>query len=79
MHRVYQQKAISGLGEPVAGKDAKANAALVFAWVGDTSQAESLADGLAKQMAEGTIMQSVILPTVRAERELYKSNPDQGH
>jgi tetratricopeptide (TPR) repeat protein len=50
-----QQKAISGLGEPMAGKDAKANAALVFAWVGDTSQAESLADGLAKQMPEGTI------------------------
>ncbi|HEY6388259.1 MAG TPA: protein kinase [Candidatus Acidoferrum sp.] len=72
-----RQEAIAGLDQPMAGQNAKANAALVFAWLGDSSRAESLADDLAKQMPDGTIVQSVILPTVRAQDELSKKNPER--
>jgi tetratricopeptide (TPR) repeat protein len=72
-----RQEAILGLAEPMAGQNAKANAALIFAWLGETSRAESLADGLSQQMPQGTIVKSVILPTVRAVEELSKGNPER--
>jgi serine/threonine protein kinase/tetratricopeptide (TPR) repeat protein len=72
-----RQAAILALGQPAAGQDAKTYAALTFAWLGDTSRAESLAAELGKEMPKGTIMQSVILPTVRAETELSKKNPER--
>jgi len=72
-----RQGAILALGQPAAGQDAKTYAALIFAWLGDTSRAELLADDLGKEMPKGTIMQSVILPTVRAETELSKKNPER--
>jgi hypothetical protein len=73
-----QQEAVSGLAQPTAGQEAKPDAALIFAWLGDTARAESLALDLSKHNPEGTIVQSVILPTVRAEMELSKKNPEHG-
>ena len=73
-----RQATILALGQPAAGQDSKTYAALIFAWLGDTVRAESLADDLGKEMPNGTIMQSVILPTVRAEAELSKKNPERG-
>jgi hypothetical protein len=59
------------------GPIAEADRALIFAWVGDTARAESIIDGLAKESPRGTIVQSVIVPTVRAEVELSKKNPER--
>jgi serine/threonine protein kinase/tetratricopeptide (TPR) repeat protein len=72
-----RQGAILASGQPAAGQDAKTYAALIFAWLGDTSRAELLSDDLDKEMPKGTIMQSVILPTVRAETELSKKDPER--
>ena len=72
-----RQEAFSGLEQPMAGQNAKANGALALAWLGDIARVESLADDLAKEMPEGTIMQSVVLPTVHAEVELFKKNPER--
>jgi tetratricopeptide (TPR) repeat protein len=72
-----RQEAISGLQQPMAGQNAKANGALALAWLGDSARAEALADDLGKQMPEGTIIQSVVLPTVHAEMELFTKNPER--
>jgi tetratricopeptide (TPR) repeat protein len=70
-----RRSAISVLGDPVAGDRVREYGALIFAWVGDTSRAESLVDDLAKQSPRATILQSVTLPTVHAEIALSKKDP----
>ena len=72
-----RKAAISVLSQPIVGNYAKQEGALLFAWLGDASRAESLVDSLAKNSPEDTIIQSVVLPTVRAEVELFKKNPKQ--
>jgi tetratricopeptide (TPR) repeat protein len=72
-----RRRAIATAEEPVVGPIAEADRALIFAWVGDTARAESIIDGLAKESPRGTIVQSVIVPTVRAEVELSKKNPER--
>jgi serine/threonine protein kinase/tetratricopeptide (TPR) repeat protein len=52
-------------------------AALAFAAAGDTAGAESLAKDLAKRYPLGTQMQSLWLPTIRAQLALGSKNPSR--
>jgi tetratricopeptide (TPR) repeat protein len=48
------------------GQDAKETAALAYAFAGEAAQAEALAKELAKEFPEGTVVESIVLPMVRA-------------
>jgi eukaryotic-like serine/threonine-protein kinase len=54
---------------------AEAETALAFAMAGDTAQAESLAQGLAKRFPLDTQMQALWLPAIHAQLALDKRNP----
>jgi eukaryotic-like serine/threonine-protein kinase len=56
---------------------AKAQAALAYALAGDAAHAQSVADNLAKGFPQDTIVQSVWLPTIRAQIETSRKNADQ--
>jgi tetratricopeptide (TPR) repeat protein len=53
----------------------ESEAALAFAMAGDTTQAESLAQDLGKRFPLDTQIQSLWLPTIRAQMELDRRNP----
>jgi eukaryotic-like serine/threonine-protein kinase len=57
------------------GQDAEGTGALAFALAGDAAHAESLVDGLARHLPQDTLVQSVVLPTVKAGIELSRKNP----
>jgi serine/threonine protein kinase/tetratricopeptide (TPR) repeat protein len=69
--------ALAALRQPIRGQATEAMGALVFAWTGDNKRAESLVDSLAKRFPQDTLMQSIVLPTVRAQIELSRNNPDR--
>jgi tetratricopeptide (TPR) repeat protein len=70
-----RQAAAAALKLAPGSQGAEAEAALAFAMAGDTAQAESLAQDLAKRFPLDTQMQSLWLPTIRAELALGKKNP----
>jgi eukaryotic-like serine/threonine-protein kinase len=55
-------------------RDAEAQAALAYALAGDAAHAQSLADDLAKRFPQDTVVQSVWLPTIRAQIETGRKN-----
>jgi eukaryotic-like serine/threonine-protein kinase len=55
--------------------DAEAQAALAYALAGDATHARRLADNLAKRFPQDTVVQSVWLPTIRAQIEMGRKNP----
>jgi eukaryotic-like serine/threonine-protein kinase len=55
--------------------DAEAQAALAYALAGDAAHTQSLADDLAKRFPQDTVVQSVWLPTIRAQIETSHKNP----
>jgi hypothetical protein len=57
------------------GYNTQESAALVFAWLGDAARSQSILDRLGKRFTQGTLLQSVVLPTVRAKMELARNNP----
>jgi serine/threonine protein kinase/tetratricopeptide (TPR) repeat protein len=59
------------------GEDVRNVAALTFAIVGDTSQAQKLADERSKLRPLDTIVQRVELPVIRAQIELARGKPQQ--
>ncbi|MGC2768899.1 MAG: hypothetical protein WB607_25585 [Candidatus Acidiferrum sp.] len=59
---------------PPGSRDAEAQAALAYALAGDTAHAQLLADDLAKRFPQDTVVQSVWLPTVRAQVETGRKN-----
>jgi len=63
-----QNAAAAGALAP-GSRDAEAQAALAYALAGDAAHAQSLADDLAKRFPQGTVVQSVWLPTIRAQIE----------
>ena len=73
--REASQSAFSALSQPDAGYDSRASVALVLAWLGNAAQSESILDKLSKRFPRGTLVQFVVLPTVRAEVELNRKNP----
>jgi serine/threonine protein kinase/tetratricopeptide (TPR) repeat protein len=72
-----RRTALSALSKPVLGQNAQAMGALALASAGDIPRAESLMQELAKRFPQGTLVQSVELPTVRAQIELVRKNPGQ--
>jgi serine/threonine protein kinase/tetratricopeptide (TPR) repeat protein len=54
--------------------DAEAQAALAYALAGDASHSQSLTDDLAKRFPQGTVIQSIWLPTIRAQLELSRES-----
>ena len=72
-----RQTAALVLSQTTLGPNAEATGALTFGWADDTAHAESLLDGLAKRFPQDTLVQSVVLPTVQAQIELVRKNPER--
>ena len=73
--REAHQAALSALSQPFVGYDAQVNAALVFAFLGDASRSKSILSNLSKRFPQGTLVQSVVLPTTQAQVEIVRKNP----
>ena len=72
-----RQSAAWILNQTTPGLDAQGIGALALAWVGDTAHAESLVKGLAKRAPENTLVNAVVVPTVEAQIELVRENPER--
>ena len=72
------QEARSGAEQALASspdRDAKTSAAVALALTGDTSRAEKLVDDLAKGFPQDSLLNNLVLPTMRAIVELERKNP----
>jgi eukaryotic-like serine/threonine-protein kinase len=58
-----------------ASQGTEAEVALAFAMAGDTTQAESLAQGLGKRYPLDTQMQALWLPSIKGQLAIHKKNP----
>jgi eukaryotic-like serine/threonine-protein kinase len=72
-----QQAAVLAVNQASLGTNGEATGAVVFASAGDAAHAQALADRLAKRFPQGTLVQSVVLPTVQAQIELVRKNPER--
>jgi len=71
---VARQNAAAAVALAPGSRDAEAQAALAYALAGDAAHAQSLADDLAKRFPQDTVVQSVWLPTIRAQIETSRKN-----
>lgn len=64
---------------PVAnsGQDLQAAVAMAYAFAGQRAAAQSLADKMAKEYPENTLVQSNYLPVIRGQLALLANKPDQ--
>jgi predicted Zn-dependent protease len=69
-----RQNAAAAVSLAPGSRDAEAQAALAYALAGDAAHAQSLADDLDKRFPQDTIVQSVWLPTIRAQIETGRKN-----
>jgi len=72
-----RQNAATAAALESGSRDAKAQAALAYALVGDAAHAQSVGDDLAKSFPQDTIVQSVWLPTIRVQIEISRKNAAQ--
>jgi tetratricopeptide (TPR) repeat protein len=70
-----RQNAAAAVALAPGSHDAEAQAALAYALAGDAVHAQSLADDLSKRFPQDTVVQSVWLPTIRAQIETSRKNP----
>jgi eukaryotic-like serine/threonine-protein kinase len=70
-----RQDAAAAVALASGSRDADAQAALAYAVAGDASHAQSLSDDLAKRFPQDTVVQTVWLPTIRAQIEMGRKNP----
>jgi tetratricopeptide (TPR) repeat protein len=70
-----RQRAADALKLAPANQMAQSHAALALAMAGETARAESLAQDLEKRFPLDTQMQSLWLPTIRAQLALHRKNP----
>jgi tetratricopeptide (TPR) repeat protein len=70
-----RQGAAAAVALAPGSHDAEAQAALAYALAGDAAHAQLLADDLAKRFPQDTVVQSVWLPTLRAQIEAGRKNP----
>jgi tetratricopeptide (TPR) repeat protein len=68
---------LAAMEEPSLGQNAQGVAAFTLALAGDISRSESVLNGLAARFPQDTLVQSVVLPTVRAQIELSRKNPER--
>jgi len=59
------------------GQDAEAAAALTYAFAGNRTRAQALADDLAKRYPQNTLVQSNYLPTILGQLSIHAQNPAQ--
>ena len=59
------------------GQNAEAAGALALAITGETTQAQSILQGFVRRFPQNTLVQSVVLPTVQAQIELVRENPQR--
>ncbi len=59
-------------------RDAEIQVALTYAFAGSIASAQSLTDDLAKRFPQNTLLQSVWLPTIRAQIAIVKGRPVEG-
>jgi tetratricopeptide (TPR) repeat protein len=69
-----RQNAAAAVALAPGSRDAESQAALAYALAGDVAHAQSLADDLAKRFPQDTVVQSVRLPTIRAQIETGRKN-----
>jgi eukaryotic-like serine/threonine-protein kinase len=69
-----RQNAAAAVALAPGSRDAEAQAVLAYALAGDAAHAQSLADDLAKRFPQDTVVQSVWLPTIRAQLETGRKN-----
>jgi serine/threonine protein kinase/tetratricopeptide (TPR) repeat protein len=69
------QQASSAIDLASAGPNAEATAALGLAMSGDTAHVQTLLEDLAARFPRDTLVQSVLLPTIRAEVDLTHRSP----
>lgn len=72
-----RQDAAAAMALAPGSRDAEAQAALAYALAGDATHAQSHADDLNKRFPQDTVVQTVWLPTIRAQVESAKGNPSQ--
>jgi len=72
-----RQNAAAAVALAPGSHDAEAQATLAYALAGDTAHAQSLADDLGKRFPQDTVVQSVWLPTIRAQIETGRKNAAQ--
>ena len=72
-----RQWAVLAMSQARLVQEAEGMGALTFAWAGDTAHAESLAEDLSRRAPEDTLVQSVVLPVVKARIELSRKNPER--
>jgi len=70
-----RQSAAEALKLAPTSQGVESEAALAFATAGDTARAESLAEDLGKRFPLDTQMQSLWLPSIRAQLALNRKNP----
>jgi tetratricopeptide (TPR) repeat protein/predicted Ser/Thr protein kinase len=70
-----RQNAAAAVALAPGSRDAVAQAGLAYALAGDATRAQPLADDLAKRFPQDTVVQSVWLPTIRAQIETGRKNP----
>ena len=70
-----RQNAGAAMALAPGSRDAEAQAALADTLAGETAHAQSLADDLAKRFPQDTVVQSIWLPTIRAQIETGRKNP----
>jgi eukaryotic-like serine/threonine-protein kinase len=75
---VARQNAAAAAALAPGSHDAEAQAALAYAIASDAAHAQSLADDLSKRFPQDTVVQSVWVPTVRAQIELNRKNAAHG-
>ena len=59
------------------GRDVESVSAMAYARIGDASRAQTVADKLSKEFPLATMIQSYWLPTIHAELEISRNNPDK--
>jgi eukaryotic-like serine/threonine-protein kinase len=71
------ERALRSVPIATSGQDVQAAAAMAYAFAGDRMRAQALADKLAKQYSENTLVQFNYLPVIRAQIALLSNNPTQ--
>jgi serine/threonine protein kinase/tetratricopeptide (TPR) repeat protein len=71
-----QQRAVEALRLAPTSQGVQLESALAFAMAGDIRRAEPLAEGLGKRFPLDTQTQLIWLPSIRAQMELERKNPD---
>jgi eukaryotic-like serine/threonine-protein kinase len=71
------QAALFAVSNPAIGQRAQALGSLALAFAGDAPHVDALVDSLSSQFPQATLVQSVVLPTVRGQLELVRKNPER--